>query len=394
MPAQVSSIPIGLVEPHPKLMLRFKYDVESLADSIRSSVDENTPNGQLNPGRVVPKKDGKGYLVYIGVRRYFALRSLYEKAGEERFATYSAYIDTNTSEVQMFIRAKRENDEEKGERKGLSVLEEVFGLGRIRDSISNPAKELGQSLARRLEIAGVISEERLRKLYEIEEATHSRFGVSQLEGLAKIADEREFCLVASYVAESGIGAEKMDLAIKGQKAALAFQWFPTVFPDLMASGAGPASPEEPTDNAERTKDAGKGAAQNGSVPGLEIHERNVIVIICPECGCENIARVNGSVEVTQLPVEPGGEGYRTTPDTVSRFSCKCGACDVEFYVFVKHLGGNQYAVEALRAKTFREPRTVIQAVDLHFDQEGGVWQKVVGREITGIILRKATGGTR
>lgn len=190
MPAQVSSIPIGLVEPHPKLMLRFKYDVDSLADSIRSSVDENTPNGQLNPGRVVPKKDGKGYCVYIGVRRYFALRSLYEKTGDERFATYSAYIDTNVSEVQMFIRAKRENDEEKGERKGLSVLEEVLGLGRIRDSISNPTKELGQSLARRLEIAGVISEERLRKLYEIEEATHSRFGVSQLEGLAKIADER------------------------------------------------------------------------------------------------------------------------------------------------------------------------------------------------------------
>src|SRR5713101_3858414 len=84
MPGQVSSIPIGLVEPHPKLMLRFRYDVDSLAESMSSSVDENTPNGQLNPGRVVPKEDGKGYLVYMGVRRYFALKLLYEKTRDER----------------------------------------------------------------------------------------------------------------------------------------------------------------------------------------------------------------------------------------------------------------------------------------------------------------------
>jgi hypothetical protein len=60
MTARVISIPIGLVEPHPRLMLRFSYDVGPLAELIRSSVDEDTPNGQLNPGRVVQKRDGKG----------------------------------------------------------------------------------------------------------------------------------------------------------------------------------------------------------------------------------------------------------------------------------------------------------------------------------------------
>ena len=58
-PAQLTTIPLNLIEPHPKLAFRFSYDIEGLAESIMAAADENTPNGQLNPGRVVLKPGGE-----------------------------------------------------------------------------------------------------------------------------------------------------------------------------------------------------------------------------------------------------------------------------------------------------------------------------------------------
>src|SRR5208282_1529232 len=136
-PAQVIALPLDLVEPYPKLLLRFVYEVVSLAALIKAAVDENTSNGQLEPGRVVPRKDGKkGYFVYVGVRRYLALRWLSEHTHDSRFAVFYAFVDDGLSELQMFVRAKMENEDENGERQGLSVMEEVFGLSKIRDSLS------------------------------------------------------------------------------------------------------------------------------------------------------------------------------------------------------------------------------------------------------------------
>ena len=202
LPAQVSAIPLKLVEPHPRLMFRFSYDVDSLADSIRSAVDENTPNGQINPGRVVLREDGEGYYVFVGVRRFLALRHLYETTKDERFATYSAYVDTNISELQMFIKAKKENEEEKGERQGVSLLEEVSGIGMIKDSVSS--RDLDEGLARQLAVAEKIGDEKLLQLYKVERAAGFRFRLAQRERLAKIGDEREFYTTASYVAGAGM----------------------------------------------------------------------------------------------------------------------------------------------------------------------------------------------
>jgi hypothetical protein len=389
---QVVSIPIGLVEPHPKLMLRFRYDVGALAELIRSSVDESTPNGQLNPGRVVSKREGKGYWVYIGVRRYFALKQLHEKDGDERFGTYNAYVDSNTmSELLMFMRAKMENEEEKGERRGLSLLEEVLGLSRIRESISpETRKELSVSLARRLEIAETTSGERLRRLYDVEQATRFRFGVAHLQGLGKITDDEEFYLTAACVAEYRLEGGDIDSAIRGMRSAYSFRWFEKMFPSFRAAQGGVAAVEQQAAastqaSEQEPRESDSDQKEPASAPMLEVHERGVIVVECRECGCENLVRIRGDVEVTQLAVEPGGEGYRATPDTVSMFACKCSACDEEFYVLVKQLGGREYALETSSARAFREPRATVQAVDLRFDQKEGVWQKVVGGEVVGVV---------
>ena len=62
-PSQILAIPLGQIQPHPKLALRFEYEIMSLADSIRSVADESLPNGQLSPGRVVRRIGGEGYYV-------------------------------------------------------------------------------------------------------------------------------------------------------------------------------------------------------------------------------------------------------------------------------------------------------------------------------------------
>jgi len=67
------------------------------------------------------------------------------------------------------------------------------------------------------------------------------------------------------------------------------------------------------------------------------------------------------------------------------FACKCNSCDEEFYVLVKHLGGREYAVETSAGRTFREPKATVQAVDLRFDHERGLWQKIVGSEVVGFV---------
>src|SRR2546426_11749637 len=112
-------MPLGLVEPHQRHAIRFEYRAKPLAELLRATADENTPNGQLVPGRVVPRDDGKeGYWVYIGVKRYYALTLLYGETRDERFGVFVAYIDTCLSDLEMVARAKTENEEENGEREG------------------------------------------------------------------------------------------------------------------------------------------------------------------------------------------------------------------------------------------------------------------------------------
>ena len=117
----VVAIPIQECKPHPKLAFRFRYDVDSLADSIIATADESTPNGQLNPGRVVRTENGDGYYVYVGVRRFLALKLALGRTNDPRFGVFNAYVDEGLSELQMFVKAKAENEEEKGGEGGTLV---------------------------------------------------------------------------------------------------------------------------------------------------------------------------------------------------------------------------------------------------------------------------------
>lgn len=391
-PAQLTMIPLNLIQPHPKLAFRFAYDVAGLADSIKSTVDDNTPNGQLNPGRVVLRPDGEGYYVYIGVRRFHALKLLYETTKEDRFGSYTAYIDTGMTELQMFVKAKRENDEERGERQGLSVLEELFGITRIRDTIAPDG--LDRWLKRLIDVADKLTEQRLQKLYEVEVASRFRFRLPHLEYLCAIGSEEDFALTASTAAGFSYRGDDMDRAFEDKKAAQALDWFRRVFPDFASRHV---------ENVPPVRDLAAGNENPSEIPakepepeptkevrGLEIHERDVITISCPRCRIIQMLEMRGEIDVTHIPPDPEGERRTEVADSISRVNCTCSACSGRFFLFVKRLGERIYAVETSGSMKFKEPRDKVDVVDLRFDWEKNEWQKIVGDKIVGpLILRRS-----
>ncbi len=363
-------------------MLRFSYDVASLAALIRSAVDESTPNGQLEPGWVVPRQDGReGYHVYIGVRRYKALALLYKETGDERFARFNACVDTkDRSLLELFVRARKENEDSKGERQGLSVLEQVFGLHRIRDSVSS--EELDGELKREFSVAERLSEEKVRKLFQMEVAAHFRFRLAHLERLSGIDNDREFYLSAACAAGFDLDIEQMDSTVERNDAAYSLDWLRRLFPEFKEPEKRPAV-AQPSPIAAS---GGAGALQAGTPARqepLEVHVKEAITVCCPACGSENMLLLWLRAEVTRLPADPRGVRATATPDAVIRCEYKCNACPKEFYVFVEPTEGRSYAAEASLSSKFREPEDVVQAVDLRVDPKKNTWQKIVDGKVVG-----------
>ena len=380
VPAQLTTIPLNLIEPHPKLAFRFSYDIEGLAESILAAADENTPNGQLNPGRVVLKPGGEGYYVYVGVRRYKALKRLYETTKDERFGSYTAYIDTGMNELEMFVKAKRENDEEKGERKGLSVLEELFGITMIREAI--PPEGLTDKWLKRLaDVASRLDEKKLRKLYEIEGAAHSKFRLPHLEFVCKIGSEDDFFLTAATAVAFNYTGSDMERAWEDRNSVLSLDWFGQMFPEVKK--AEPSGNGGGTQQKSSTKRKAKPKAKKEAVKGMEVHEERVVLVPCPRCGRLHMVETKGKVEATHVPEDPDGEKRTEVAVSVSRVERTCSKCGGRFFAFVEHLEGRKYAAEPSVSMKFREPKKVVEAVDLRFDRKGSVWQIIAGDKVVG-----------
>ncbi|MGH9919246.1 MAG: hypothetical protein ACRD6W_10340 [Nitrososphaerales archaeon] len=369
MPARILTIPLSQIQPHPRLSFRFSYDVASLADSIRSSVDENTPNGQLNPGRIVRRPEGEGFYDYVGVRRFLALELLLQKTKDERFGVYNAYLDEGLSELEMFVRARAENEEERGERLGLSILEQASGILKIRDSVD--VDKLEGSLKRLYSVAEKLGEQRLKKLYDVERATRSKFKLSQLEALCSVEGEKEFYATAAFTADFGV--EDVDVAEKNRDAAFNLTWFPKVFPDYKQKWTEPAS-----------KEAIGGQRGSASLTRLlEAHEARVLIARCPLCDGGNMLQIQGEIDFTHLPLVPGGNRETKAADSIPRSLCRCSHCDKEFFVFARHLEGRKYAISSDVSEKFREPEEIVEAIDIRFDFGENTWQRIVDGKVAG-----------
>ena len=395
--AQVTPIPIGLVSPHPRLATRLKLDVGSLAALIRQSVCEDVPNGQLEPGRVVPREDGEGYYVYIGVRRFHALKSLYEETGEERFAVFNAYVDSERSLLNLFLRVRSENEEGTGQRVGLSVLEKILGLYKIRGSI--PAEKLDDELRRELAVAEKLDEKRIMKLFEIETAAHFSYRLEHLERLCQITDPEELYESAACTAGYAIPPERMEQAVDGREDAVrTLKWFGRLFPDYAASVENRRAGEKQASvqlqlQAEQESGA-REKSGTASRKSLEVHRRDVIIVPCPRCGVENMVEVRLRAEVTRLATDPQGESITAVPDVVVGCSVECSGCRSGFHALIKPLEGRRYALETSFSPRFQEPKGVVEAVDLRFDFENGHWQKLAGETVVGLVRTSGRAATR
>ena len=367
MVSKVLSIPLELIQRHPKLAFRFSYEVESLAESIREIADESTPNGQLNPGRVVKVEGGEGYQVYIGVRRFLALESLHERTRETRFGVFNAYVDEGLSELQMFVKAKAENEDERGERQPLSLLEQVSGIRIIRNSF-NPEKA-PPSIKKLLALADRMEDSRLKRMHEAEGAVGARFTEKQLEGLARMkGDDAEFYTTAASMVTFGV--EDAEVAEKKKDAAFSLTWFKRAFPEIK----------------QEKKKTGKVSAPTTKETKPEIHEKDVLLAPCPRCGGGNMVRVDGAIEVTQVSPDPDGKALTMVADTVSKARLVCAHCGGEVFVFVRHVEGTKYLIAASTSGAFRDPKEEVKALDLRFDRKENAWQRIEGDRIAGSVV--------
>ncbi|HUH99552.1 MAG TPA: hypothetical protein VLY65_00780 [Nitrososphaerales archaeon] len=387
--SELKQIPLALVAPHPKLATRIKLDVRPLAELIRGAVDEDVPNGQLEPGRVVPREDGQGYYVYIGLRRFYALKSLYEETRDKRFAVFIAYVDSSTrSLLDLFLRVRAENEEGKGERVGLSVLEKVYGLHRISGLV--PLDKMDDELRRELAVAEKLDEKRIMKLFEIETAAHFSYRLEHLERLCQISDLEELYESAACIAGYAIPPERIDKAVEGREDGVrTLKWFGRLFPDYARSvedrrdreRQSPVQHQLPMTEPESASEEPEAA--NGRL--LEIHKTDVVIVPCPKCGAENMIEVRLKAEVTRLSADPEGETMTSIPEVVVGCAVECSGCQSGFHAFVKPLEGRRYALETSLSTRFQDPRTVVETVDLRFDFKDGHWQKLSGEKMIGVV---------
>ena len=98
-----------------------------------------------------------------------------------------------------------------------------------------------------------------------------------------------------------------------------------------------------------------------------------------------MVHVQGEIEATHIPPAPEGERTNLVAESFSRVDRKCWGCRDEFYIFVRRVEGRRYATDTSPSKKFREPRTIVEAIDVRYDYEKKVWQKIADGKIAGVV---------
>ncbi len=405
---------INTIEPDPKFLFRFEYNdasLEKLAESIRQL-------GQIHNGRVMPKADASGYFVYVGIRRYFAMKKLFDETGDPRFGKYYAVIDEGLSEAEMLAKALAENMSEKGERKDLSVLEEIGIFRRAAKLLSGANASLVLKMLnrdedyfkRRVSLAENFSEERLRKLYEIEGTSDFRFKIGHLERLQRNPDERQFVMMAAIIADARLKPSQVDVAEDLPEQAVNIPWFAKLFPGYGmkrdSAQAGSADSELPSSEqiealAEMLE--GKGPPQSSTVrelgqpapmtassaepPSMPVYEQDVLFVKCPFCSSENPCKLREKAEVTFIYPQQDGIVQKATvePDAIYRVRHECHGCGKQFFVLISPVEGTTSA-ESLKTNNLREPEPKTAVGSLDWDSGKLCWIKTVDDKPSILVL--------
>jgi ParB/RepB/Spo0J family partition protein len=199
---EYSLLPVERCTIHPLARIRFDYEVDELAESIRTM-------GQVQPGRAVrqggPGGEKASYLIYIGCRRLLACK----KASLKHFkAMVVGSIDEG--------RLQRELLTENVKRANLSVLEELNLLGnysRRLSSLEELARDLGlsQRLVRARVKLAILTQDKglVETLYKIERISEYRFTYLHMEKLTAL-EEVKWLPAAIHAAERNWKAEEIE----------------------------------------------------------------------------------------------------------------------------------------------------------------------------------------
>jgi len=191
---KLERIPITQAEPDPQAQVRVYYNTEDLEDDIAR-------RGQIEP--VLAYRKGEKYIVYVGIRRYYAIRRLYERQGRPDFIL--ALVEEQApSPVEKMEKIFSENDV----RSPLSIydlIDIILFKRDIADILARGQKISTYIFRRGRELRNYgITEEELRRWSEIEIKVSGeiRLNINHIEKVAALAPEKRDFAVAVLSAKN------------------------------------------------------------------------------------------------------------------------------------------------------------------------------------------------
>ena len=323
---RVRSLSLELCDVKPDFMRRFDYEIEALAESIHE-------NGQIHPGVAIAQPDGR-FQVVVGARRLLACKRSLALHGSP--AVFLATVpDEAPSEKEQHILALAENEDEKGQRRDLTLEEQVAYFGSLSKKfaeeevveIGTRAGKSAEAVRRLLKLSGALGDAKVRDAYEIEKATDFRFGLAHLEELSKIQEPRAFVEAAATTAVTRAEPEEIqkDVLPVASETCKAIPWFQAKFPEYAGEKEeGSDTAEEGDDDEEET---------GGSTTSIIA---TCYFVACPrkKCGAGALVEFKAKGEITDdhLWGEKGVEKTTISADVELSGWRTCRWCGEEFFV--------------------------------------------------------------
>lgn len=345
----VQNLPVEVCEIHPMAIMRFSYekDIDGLVESIKR-------HGQLEPGRAVAKRDGKGFLVYIGGRRLHACKKLFSEKG--KLKTYNAYVDEGLTDKDIISRAIAENATDKKQRSDVELVEELHYFSSLPFPVEE-VRELAlsggmgkEALGKKMGLVKSLGSEDFERLYKIEEETGFRFELGHIAAIWNLSEEDRgvffgACACAAVNKWTVEGLNE-DLVLGSAPSAISIPWFSKLFPDIAPSTEKDRPEKETSAGEASSKGSRSGKKKNGKQDDddpIDSLLKNAInsgkyyyFISCDKCGAEIPfdfdLRSKGAPVATTYEFKSDGmsDGERTALDSRFEGTIQCKKCEAKW----------------------------------------------------------------
>jgi hypothetical protein len=391
-------VDVDLCRPHPLVVgMRFENQSESLEQNIRE-------NGQLVPCRAVrDENDGIHLLIYIGQRRFYAVKSL--KTKFETRSTIKVIIDEDDiSDEEIIKRALAENVDENGQRLPLSDLEKVSYCRNLLKIYNKEKTEkilinagLERSTAKKIVLlVDKFDNLKVERLHKIECKSNFTFRIAHLDLLLLSEDDKNLYETASLAAFSQKPPEEIrTLGRTSGFFSKDIPWFKDIFPDFVHS-------EEETDKESELKAKSEPSLVGEDLPREQgtIQDTNskavsnidsiqmgtdldkgalpepVIAVSCHYCKSLHLFKLRtGSPEFIFCNLKEGGliEQFAIGANAVYDCERECPTCKKSFWVNTSVLDGGKIVVSTSRTKVTMEPKDDACVRRAYWDQEEEKW---------------------